>query len=1465
MPTPTTLSLQSATVREDGYALRLTFTGPVPAAATMPDWLPGAQAGAALTATASGGPVAFANDAILGAYATEWELPIYVHFNEGGTTSGVPPGDYCVAYALYDATQGREIAWSEVAHYIVQGLTITSGGSGYTAAPTVTIAPPPAGGTQATATCTVSGGAVTGLTVTNAGSGYSVPPTFTFTGGGGTGAAAVASVINGAVTTTYKTSFAVPGLDNPGCGAQLAPNLSVNVYLSPTNGGPSSLTLYMAQVPMNSSAFSIPLTAAAPTSQVTPWSPGSPLTWTCQYKASRPITLGETLAVSAPAGLWQDSAGNATAAFTNVGVANHSLVDSTGFTSPALTPPDTVLGKQARFYVCGDPAYGSDSNPGTLAAPLLTYDRACKLLNAAFGTTPSWCGIALRRGDRFYPQLSTGPATVGIAPTMPTVVESYWHDYTNTGQPDPGTRPTIVLDCSEAMPGLFSPGTQQFVLIREVHVVDINGDQPGAFNFPFASYSPIAGLVLSDCVIEQTALGLNWTPVHGVGVVTGVTVGVGGSGYTSSPTVTFSGGNATAAAKGTATIAGGQVIGVTITNPGAGYTAVPTVAFSGGGGTGAAGTAQVGVGVVLGVGVTGGGSGYTSAPTVGFSGGGGTAAAGTATVAGGQVTGVTMTAFGSGYTAPPVVSFTGGGGTGATAVAQVLPTGDPFGGYMRNPVLHRTAVLNSTSIGLLSDFHDDLLISQCYFDGNGHLGRDPTGGTLITAHNAYLQLASRPATAWGNFSRNPAGHGIMARCGGVQAFNVYTSNPIAALLFNVGGTYRCNVVEKPVDGIGQGTWAPLASGGTATFTNGSTAVTGVGTHFTTDLIPVQPQTTTGATAPAVRPHSYLEATAVASVASDTSLTLATPYQGPTVGPCPFWSAAWAAALGTATFTNGSTTVASVSGTNFTAEFPADTNHFVSPADGSSPLVPYRVSAVTSSTLTLAVPFAGTTGTYTLNKASLGGLYPAQTNTGYNGNATFTNGSPTVTSVATGSGNSLPALFTKTTAAGQVVRPQVYQTAWRVARVVDDTHLVLATPFAGLTQTTPVDTMTLTKGVSGQDVGYGLQAISEVGTNYHTAQVLGVLFERNLFCNYGVNGPSQPTMIDVSTSPVLPVAGIIERNNTAVGPGRFWSVSNPLPAPTTKTQFARSNDIVATSRLNETTVTFANVGVPAVADYAWYSSDRNVIIAAGLGATPCYEGSVAGTKSLAQWEADTASEANSIATVPTWTGTGTTSPPTSDLGGYFGALGGRATEADYVGLLRARPVRAWGSAYDAAAVVAYYQGQYAPTNLPAVGTGPQGYYGAAPGVAPAPASQLPLLGFYADYAKNAENNLWHLGVAVAPPATIYLGLSQAAPDRGVVVRELTAASSPGYARVATTAATWSASAAGTVTNAAAVRFGPNPGSSPWTTAACLFAADAPSGGHVIWACRLAPDAGGVGQALAAGKALNFAPGSIAVRK
>ena len=148
--------------------------------------------------------------------------------------------------------------------------------------------------------------------------------------------------------------------------------------------------------------------------------------------------------------------------------------------------------------------------------------------------------------------------------------------------------------------------------------------------------------------------------------VEGVSIDNPGSGYTSPPDVTFSGGGSGAA--GTAVLESGGVASVSITNGGSGYASAPSISFSGGGGSGAAATAALSRGVIA-VGMTNWGSGYHSPPTVSFSGGGGSGAAGTAYMSG-PVSSVVITNGGHSYNVAPRVNIRGGGG-GATATAEI--------------------------------------------------------------------------------------------------------------------------------------------------------------------------------------------------------------------------------------------------------------------------------------------------------------------------------------------------------------------------------------------------------------------------------------------------------------------------------------------------------------------------------------------------------------------------------------------------------------------------------------------------------------------------------------------------------------------------------------------------------------------------------------------------------------------------
>jgi hypothetical protein len=130
--------------------------------------------------------------------------------------------------------------------------------------------------------------------------------------------------------------------------------------------------------------------------------------------------------------------------------------------------------------------------------------------------------------------------------------------------------------------------------------------------------------------VPEVIISGNATAVASLGLsVASFTISGGTTIYSTAPTVTITGGGGSGATA-TAVLTSGIVTSITLTNAGAGYTSSPTIAFSGGTVT-TVGTNPTGIGnatnfVVVGIQVTNPGSGYTSAPGVTFSSGTGTTA-----------------------------------------------------------------------------------------------------------------------------------------------------------------------------------------------------------------------------------------------------------------------------------------------------------------------------------------------------------------------------------------------------------------------------------------------------------------------------------------------------------------------------------------------------------------------------------------------------------------------------------------------------------------------------------------------------------------------------------------------------------------------------------------------------------------------------------------------------------------------
>ncbi|MBI5486997.1 MAG: fibronectin type III domain-containing protein [Deltaproteobacteria bacterium] len=518
---------------------------------------------------------------------------------------------------------------------VVNAIALGAGGSGYTTAPTVTISG--GGGGGATAGAIVSAGAVTGVVITAGGAGYTTAPTVSFSGGGGTGAAATATVTNTVVGLTVTapgtgyTHATVAITDATGTGATAIASVGTEVKMVPAVPHyavpPAPCPTMPPELPLCPPGVKTGV-AGATTAGIPYGGPGCwPELWPADGRAGGvpdPTTVGPNLIqIGTEGGL----------------LPNAAIIDNQPVGYEYMRRSITVLNVQDKSLYLG-PAERADVVVDLSAVPpgstLILYNDA--------------------------------PAPM---PAFDTRIDYY------TGDPDQ----TLAGGAPSTLPG-YGPNTRTIMQIRVAgtpaapfNVAALQAAVPPAFAasqpaplVPESAFNTALGTTFTDTYSTIFANSLDYVP-PGSTAVGSVNLTAGGSGYTSPPTVGFTGGGGTGAAA-TATITG-PVTALTLTNGGRGYRAATTsVTLTGGGGTGATATVAVRDGSITSITLTNGGAGYTSPPTVTIVGEGRNAAA-TATITG-PVTALTLTSGGTGYTSMPAVTFSGGGGAGAAATASFI-------------------------------------------------------------------------------------------------------------------------------------------------------------------------------------------------------------------------------------------------------------------------------------------------------------------------------------------------------------------------------------------------------------------------------------------------------------------------------------------------------------------------------------------------------------------------------------------------------------------------------------------------------------------------------------------------------------------------------------------------------------------------------------------------------------------------
>ena len=198
----------------------------------------------------------------------------------------------------------------------------------------------------------------------------------------------------------------------------------------------------------------------------------------------------------------------------------------------------------------------------------------------------------------------------------------------------------------------------------------------------------------------------------------------------------------------TAGISNNAIREIFFNNDGSGYTSTPTVTFSNppnlaGGDVLATAVAvttnKANVQSILRLELTNGGSGYTTAPTITITGGGGTGAAATCSVGGTQfsVSSISISNPGNQYSIPPIITI-GSPGVGVTATAVAGITADNKLDYIRilNPGIGYTqaptvSIVGLSTVGVGTYIFNEVITGES--SGTTAVVKDFTNTSLLTS------------------------------------------------------------------------------------------------------------------------------------------------------------------------------------------------------------------------------------------------------------------------------------------------------------------------------------------------------------------------------------------------------------------------------------------------------------------------------------------------------------------------------------------------------------------------------------------------------------------------------------------------------------------------------------------------------------------------------------------------------------
>jgi FtsP/CotA-like multicopper oxidase with cupredoxin domain len=430
--------------------------------------------------------------------------------NAGGTGSGA------AATATVDANG------------TVTGITLTSPGSGYTAAtpPQVQIT---GAGSGASANATVAAsGSVTSIAVNTPGSGYTAP-TVTIGGGGGSGT--LVNVGNQLIARTYATDYATaPGV--------LAPVFVIVPTTMPANGTVQSIEYFnqatTGSSPNNSAgnlfhAYILHPTGVANQYTVL-WDSGVQTVPT----TADPVGVVETIAVPNVAVTTGD-----VIAFYGQGI---PLDDAGGADILSYPAPSAPSQGSLITVAAGDPNY-------PVLSTTRTYSFGATVRDAS-GAVPLTAATATAYGsvDKAAFEASLVP---GFGYTMPTI-DFDMPDGPNGVQAKAHVASTALGDPVDGL----DPTTGQITAIVL--------DEPGS------GYSKAPNVVIRDGTLQDPLIGGSGASATATLNITSIVVDTPGDGYVSAPTVAIIDSTGSGASA-TATVSAGAITAINLTAGGSGY------------------------------------------------------------------------------------------------------------------------------------------------------------------------------------------------------------------------------------------------------------------------------------------------------------------------------------------------------------------------------------------------------------------------------------------------------------------------------------------------------------------------------------------------------------------------------------------------------------------------------------------------------------------------------------------------------------------------------------------------------------------------------------------------------------------------------------------------------------------------------------------------------------------------------